>query len=69
MNVKEELEELIQFGTEIEFSAWNLISHKREKKEFAKKSKKNPANLVPGAKEEFRGSVDAFSDSIQNVNQ
>ena len=49
MNVKEELEELIQFGAEIEFSAWNLINHKREKKEFAKKTKNNPASAVPGS--------------------
>lgn len=32
MNVKEELEELIQFGLEIEYSAWNLRHHKRETK-------------------------------------
>lgn len=40
MNVKEELEELIQFGMEIEYSAWNLRHHKEETKKQEKKANK-----------------------------
>ena len=71
MNVKQELEELIQFGTEIEYSAWNLLNHKREQKKFTKKSKKekNSGTGSAGTPEEYKGSIDLFSESIQNVNQ
>jgi hypothetical protein len=66
-NVKEELEELINFGMEIEYSAWNLLNHKREVKEFAKRAKKNSGSGELA--EEYVGSIDAFSKSLENVDQ